>query len=602
MSFQLNVDDFPPLIDPVDKMGIKNFLNNFKFSNKLANKNVGIKPVTVNTNNAETETIRQSKQSLRQKPKAKNKRPVSNIGTCGSSSKYVPKINLNYCLVPDSFTLSLHNSFDVLSISDKKENCHSVKISDTGEIPHGNKDKIPADYNNRLCNTSDKRTSLHIQAFDRAVSSKRNEQDVPIIKKKKVQCTLHSLDMCSQDLSILRQSPISLDKINSVFDTNITDNEEIFLCDSHFLKASRFESSHDKCKICCSSLKRKYKLMVDKMDKLCYYFQDKNLTPVDLSKNSDICKQCFSSITNFLDSDAFVEILSREKIIEILTKATNSSLPIYFDKSNTKSFEILVIKICNDLLQRKALLISQIVQFYKDFGGDFISDQLRNQNRILCNKLNLLFGDSIDCKYDPHGTVILMKGLNIVSCLIDSLAELKKFKTCTSHDENKLEENVQLNDGNVLKKAAEIIKLKIQSSCKIIKNSSNRNLSNFKFHDFIENTIDPILWNFLCSLIGQETQLQLPFGENSLSEDSVQFSQIFNICCCLIFNRDSKCNKFQMLIADIIDKFTNSSTDCFNLLNKFVYVFSKQTYERYQTQIVEEGNQNSINSFKCQFK
>ncbi|VDI45187.1 Hypothetical predicted protein [Mytilus galloprovincialis] len=346
MSFQLNVDDFPPLIDPVDKMGIKNFLNNFKFSNKLANKNVGIKPVTVNTNNAETETIRQSKQSLRQKPKAKNKRPVSNIGTCGSSSKYVPKINLNYCLVPDSFTLSLHNSFDVLSISDKKENCHSVKISDTGEIPHGNKDKIPADYNNRLCNTSDKRTSLHIQAF----------------------------------------------------------------------------------------------------------------------------------------------------------------------------------------------------------------------------------------------------------------AELKKFKTCTSHDENKLEENVQLNDGNVLKKAAEIIKLKIQSSCKIIKNSSNRNLSNFKFHDFIENTIDPILWNFLCSLIGQETQLQLPFGENSLSEDSVQFSQIFNICCCLIFNRDSKCNKFQMLIADIIDKFTNSSTDCFNLLNKFGICVSKQTYERYQTQIVEERKSNSINSSKCQFQ
>ena len=64
MSFQLNVDDFPPLIDPVDKMGIKNFLNNFKFSNKLANKNVGIKPVTFNTDNAETKTIRQSKPIL----------------------------------------------------------------------------------------------------------------------------------------------------------------------------------------------------------------------------------------------------------------------------------------------------------------------------------------------------------------------------------------------------------------------------------------------------------------------------------------------------------------------------------------------------------
>ncbi|CAC5395272.1 KIF4 [Mytilus coruscus] len=195
-----------------------------------------------------------------------------------------------------------------------------------------------------------------------------------------------------------------------------------------------------------------------------------------------------------------------------------------------------------------------------------------------------------------------MKGLNIVSCLIDSLAELKKFKTCTSHDENTLEEKVQIDDANVLKKAAEIIKLKIQTSCKNIKNSTNRNLSNFKFHNFIENTIDPILWNFLCALIGQETELQLPFGENSISDDSVEFSQIFNICCCLIFNRDSKCNKFQMLIADIIDKFTNSSTDCFNLLNKFCICVSKQTYERYQTQIVEERKSNSMNSSKCQFQ
>ncbi|CAC5419717.1 unnamed protein product [Mytilus coruscus] len=112
---------------------------------------------------------------------------------------------------------------------------------------------------------------------ERAASSKRNEQDVPIIKKKKVQCMLHSLEMCSPDISHLRPSPISLDKINSVFDTNVTDYEgfEIFLCDSHFMKATRFESSHDKCNICNSVLKRKYKLRFDKMDKLLYYFQDK---------------------------------------------------------------------------------------------------------------------------------------------------------------------------------------------------------------------------------------------------------------------------------------------------------------------------------------
>ncbi|CAC5411991.1 unnamed protein product [Mytilus coruscus] len=729
------MEDFPPLINPVDKMGIQKSLNNFKYSsNKLPKNFVDTKlAVTVNNPIAKTETYRKSKQILR--PKAKNCTtvklcPVSNIG---SSLKYVPKTNMKNCsTVSEFYTVSTKNFFDLLSISetDKKKNCYYDKMHELGEIPHEKKNIIPA--NHRLHNINNKRTSLYIQAFgksltfntfnktisisslksfvekhtgikkkqqhfrlkngltlstmkpvicedglkidlyqpglggvkgsnfhperecgpcricqkhsiysyrhllkneqsdmvinyiqqnygliendcickacflksERAASSKRNEQDVPIIKKKKVQCMLHSLEMCSPDISHLRPSPISLDKINSVFDTNVTDYEgfEIFLCDSHFMKATRFESSHDKCNICNSVLKRKYKLRFDKMDKLLYYFQDKNLTPVDLSKNSDICKQCFSSITNFFDSDAFVEILSREKITDILTKASNSSLPIYFDNNSTKCFEKLVIKICNDLLEKKALLISDIVQCYKDFGGNFISDQLRNQNRLLCNKLNTLFGDSIICKYNRQGTIILMKGLNIVSCLIDSLAELKKFKTCTSHDENTLEEKVQIDDANVLKKAAEIIKLKIQISCKNIKNSSNRNLSNFKFHNFIENTIDPILWNFLCALIGQETELQLPFGENSISDDSVQFSQIFNICCCLIYNRDSKCNKFQMLIADIIDKFTNSFTDCFNLLNKFGICVSKQTYERYQTHIVEERKSNSINSSKCQFQ
>ncbi|CAC5391289.1 unnamed protein product [Mytilus coruscus] len=56
-----------------------------------------------------------------------------------------------------------------------------------------------------------------------------------------------------------------------------------------------------------------------------------------------------------------------------------------------------------------------------------------------------------------------------------------------------------------------------------------------------------------------------------------------------------------MLIADIIDKFTNS-TNCFNLLNKFGICVCKQTYERYQTQIVEERKSNSMNSSKCQFQ
>ncbi|CAC5419718.1 unnamed protein product [Mytilus coruscus] len=164
MQFQFNVEDFPPLINPVDKMGIQKSLNIKNFvDTKLA--------VTVNNPIAKTETYRKSKQILR--PKAKNCTtvklcPVSNIG---SSLKYVPKTNMNnYSTVSEFYTVSTKNFFDLLSISetDKKENCYYDKMHELGEIPHEKTNIIPA--NHRLHNINNKRTSLYIQAFGKSLT------------------------------------------------------------------------------------------------------------------------------------------------------------------------------------------------------------------------------------------------------------------------------------------------------------------------------------------------------------------------------------------------------------------------------------------------
>ena len=62
-----------------------------------------------------------------------------------------------------------------------------------------------------------------------------------------------------------------------------------------------------------------------------------------------------------------------------------------------------------------------------------------------------------------------------------------------------------------------------------------------------------------------------------------------NIICCILFASYHTCQMpLHILIADIIDKFTNKSSECLRILNRFGLCCSKDSLKRFQTDFIEE--------------
>ena len=49
-----------------------------------------------------------------------------------------------------------------------------------------------------------------------------------------------------------------------------------------------------------------------------------------------------------------------------------------------------------------------------------------------------------------------------------------------------------------------------------------------------------------------------------------------------------------MLCSDIIDKYTNSSTDCLTILNQFSVCYSKKTLKSYQNSVIQTQNEIGV--------
>ncbi|CAC5398860.1 unnamed protein product [Mytilus coruscus] len=105
-----------------------------------------------------------------------------------------------------------------------------------------------------------------------------------------------------------------------------------------------------------------------------------------------------------------------------------------------------------------------------------------------------------------------------------------------------------------------------------------------KLVDIVKNSCPPDLWEFITSLTSSNKFKSA--AEVDKTFENIDF-KLINILFSLLFKFDTKSNTFQLIISDIIDKFTTSSSDCINILNKFGICVSKQTLERNQTMVVE---------------
>ncbi|CAC5375575.1 unnamed protein product [Mytilus coruscus] len=407
-------------------------------------------------------------------------------------------------------------------------------------------------------------------------------------KKPKLECTLALCNSCT-NTSVTRNSPLDTDELNTCFSVSLQEAqiESIFLCDGHYLKAyNYYKSCKAKCKMCNLSLFKKYYANFDQIYLQQYMYEqgtsDKILTTGDV-----ICKKCHSILYRYTGQqqhDKKVECVSpREYVSLILKQAVSGTLDIDIPDNNKLALTELIKFVCTELMQNKALLLSEMVYKFQEFGGCFSSNLRQNQTRFILDKLQFIFSSNIDTdKIDKIGTIVKLHGVEDRRCLVLALQGHQKERLSNTKSEVV---NCQSKHGNnnTLEKACVILKQMIKDCIKNL-NFDFTTVDDAKLVDIVKNSCPPDLWEFITSLTSSNKFKSA--AEVDKTFENIDF-KLINILFSLLFKFDTKCNTFQLIISDIIDKFTTSSSDCINILNKFSICVSKQTLERNQTMVVE---------------
>ncbi|KAJ8043225.1 hypothetical protein HOLleu_10220 [Holothuria leucospilota] len=136
--------------------------------------------------------------------------------------------------------------------------------------------------------------------------------------------------------------------------------------------------------------------------------------------------------------------------------------------------------------------------------------------------------------------------------------------------------------------------------------ASSYNLDTVDFYSEVKR-LPPVVWNFIVARTLGPSELSSDFFArnfnwqehllaNTHPSDSVSHSKFlkrFFIACSLLYATNDSCfTHVHMLVGDIVDRFTSSSSLCFDYLSKFGVTVSKSTFLRFQTKISTEEMRN----------
>ena len=375
-------------------------------------------------------------------------------------------------------------------------------------------------------------------------------------------------------------------------------NVSVMLCKDHSLM---YFNVKNKCSICdkkLSSQKRQYSLPDTSADFVALYLSqipgcEVNTRETKISDLS-ICGGCYCAVKKFM-ADNFKSqggACSYEKRIESVKQIWSASSCM----SNNPGLSHCIVSCCNAFLKHKPVLLTTV---YDDFMKHASQSECTSSNqRWLLQKLVEIFGDALSFitdEYKRMGTMLKRADNDDNKALHDYLY------------------NESLNKDSSSVSTSEILKDRLHSAAKLLrdrlcydqkkrcKNFDGFDLENFDPCTFIQESCDPVLFDFISILQGESPN---NFGEK------VEFDKLnrkkalsnLNIICCILFSSDISCRvPLHLLFTDIIDKFTNSSWECLRILNQFGICYSKSFLNNYQESVIQRkkdiGVQLSAESF-----
>ena len=261
------------------------------------------------------------------------------------------------------------------------------------------------------------------------------------------------------------------------------------------------------------------------------------------------------------------------------------------------------------------------------FGGS--EEDYTNQLptlRWLKMRISSCFGDSIvlsTVKGNPaYGTMIRRFGASAVDALHRLLYQ-QHLERAQKPQQVHNQENAKGGEDFGLSKLSEVAKhlnkKMIDCASNLSKNEQLKDLDKVQFKDLVR-TLPPELWNFIFRLTLGENEKKLFLSHvsqhndfnwsehflhdiyKSSTQNALKFSRRFFILCCMFFCINSECYfPLQMILADVIDKFSNSSTECLTILSRFGICVSKSSLVRFQVWISENEMASKGNKLRASF-
>ena len=311
-----------------------------------------------------------------------------------------------------------------------------------------------------------------------------------------------------------------------------------------------------------------------------------------ITQSSTVCSGCDYAVRKFMVDNFRSSGGSKNYATEI---ENIKQIWTHLAQSDKSGLSCCILACCDSFLEDKPILLADLFNMFLDKCPD--SEKSTANQRTLLQKVVEIFQNSVTIVTDDYkrmGTMIKRTDNNDNKTIHTALYnEFSKVAKNTEHDCE------TVNTNNILVKASCILRDRLIAQKNQLK-ADSLDIENFDPYHFIVDNCDPMLFNFIRFLQGESV---FDFAE-ALELDKIKSKGLscLNIISCILFSSDLSCRlPLPMLISDVVDKYTNSSSDCLRILNQFGICYSKTSLKEYQNSVIkrknEVGVQLSLDSF-----
>ena len=397
---------------------------------------------------------------------------------------------------------------------------------------------------------------------------------------------------------------------------------EVHLCHVHYCQLTNANSR--KCCLCnkCSNSKnppsnfRKVQDLAGTVGK--YAFCILGIDEFIVTPDNYFCSVCRHVVMKFKDSPQCKQAFNadRKYFFDLFLLFESYSCPDAF-ACESYSFAQAMLYLKAELSQDNPVLLQTVHGKYcsvlasklSEFSNANISSPERSQEWLKQQIVRCLGGAVIVSTIkgqSRYGTMIRRFGSDVVEALHRLLFNNQRQSTIGRSNQDILPPIVHELPGDMefkMLQVADYLNQSLNQHAASVVSRVNQEQLTLDEIDFMQlvRTLPPHIWNFIFRLslginerrlFSQHHRQSLGFEWSSHFLDSLYTSPILNkskflrrffICSCLLFCVNRECHfPLNLIISDVIDKFTCSSTECLTILSRFGITVSKDSLVRYQ--------------------